>query len=182
MGLSCRFSLNPIHWISQWEPKSSTRTFGEAANMLLCHRDSMMPLGIFRYPKAGLGAGGRKLMNSENNGYYIIYYQYIIIIIVIIIIIYIYTIILYYHILLYIIFWLVVVALIWTSLEFLTLFFPIVYTVFGEETGEVPQSMPVIAVDASESRGGFFTLDVSCRDQSDTPVTMFTIPSGKTFS
>lgn len=27
------------------------RTFGEAANMLLCHRDSMMPLGIFRYPK-----------------------------------------------------------------------------------------------------------------------------------
>ena len=85
MGLSCRFSLNPIHWISQWEPKSSTRTFGEAANMLLCHRDSMMPLGIFRYPKAGLGAGGRKLMNSENNGYYIIYYQYIIIIVIIII-------------------------------------------------------------------------------------------------
>jgi hypothetical protein len=61
------------------------------------------------------------------------------------------------------------------------LFFPIVYTVFGEETGQVPQSMPVIAVDASESRGGFFTLDVSCRDQSDTPVTMFTIPSGKRF-
>ena len=27
------------------------RTFGEAANMLLCHHEPMIPLGVFRYPK-----------------------------------------------------------------------------------------------------------------------------------
>lgn len=30
---------------------SACRTFGEAANMLLCHSDPILPLGIFRYPK-----------------------------------------------------------------------------------------------------------------------------------
>ena len=32
--------------------------------MLLCHRDSMMPLGIFRYPKAGLGPAGTQTQND----------------------------------------------------------------------------------------------------------------------
>ena len=31
---------------------SNFRTFGEAANMLLCHHEPMIPLGVFRYPKA----------------------------------------------------------------------------------------------------------------------------------
>ena len=90
--ISFHIYINIHYWyfftissISQWEPKSSTRTFGEAANMLLCHRDSMMPLGIFRYPKAGLGAGGRKTTQ------WLLYYILIIILIIRIIIIYIYN-------------------------------------------------------------------------------------------
>ena len=38
------------------ESGKTSRTYGEAVNMLLCQQDPMLCLGLFRYPEAGLSS------------------------------------------------------------------------------------------------------------------------------
>ena len=48
--------INPGGFFGCLNVDPTYRTFGEAANMLLCHHEPMIPLGVFRYPKA-IGGG-----------------------------------------------------------------------------------------------------------------------------